>query len=265
MAAMAQSDALVLRLSYQVVPNLEAWVLPEVPVPESLFHSQTLTYLQALLEAWASRATPRPLVARNLAVRWVERAPRVGIDPDLAVFVPAPPEQDLSSMCTWKPGHTRPRVAIEVVSRNHPYKDYHVVQEKYAALGVPELWVLDPQGFGPAHDGGPHTIQRWQTERDGSFARTYAGTGPAWSAEFGAWLSVTADGTVRICKDEAGTQPWLTEAQSDRLEKEQQRAAKEQEQAAKEQERAAKEQERAAKEQALLRIEQLERELAARG
>lgn len=215
MAAMAQSD--VLRLSYQVVPNLEAWVLPEVPVPESLFHSQTLTYLQALLEAWASRATSRPLIARNLAVRWVEHAPRVGIDPDLAIFVPAPPDQDIASMCTWKPGHTRPRVAIEVVSQSHPYKDYRLIQEKYAALEVPELWVLDPQGFGPARDGAPHAIQRWQTESDGGFARTYAGRGPAWSAELNAWFSTTADSAVRICEDEAGTKPWLTEAQSAQL------------------------------------------------
>lgn len=236
MAAMTQSEAQVLRLSYQVMPNLEAWVLPEVPVPESSLHNQTLTYLQALLEVWASRVTPRPLIARNLAVRWVEHAPRVGVDPDIAIISPAPREHDLSSLCTWKPGHTRPRLAIEVVSQNHPYKDYPVVQDKYAALEVPELWVLDPMRYGYARDGGSHPVQLWQTQREGNFVRTYAGARPAWSDELGAWFSVTDDGAVRICEDEAGTQPWLTEAQSERL----------------------------AREQALLRLEQLERELAKR-
>ena len=56
-------------------------------------------------------------------------------------------------------------------------------------------------------------------------------------------VTVTGDGALRICDDEAGTQPWLTTAQTERL---------------------AREQEQLAKEQALLRVEQLERELAAR-
>jgi hypothetical protein len=35
-------------------------------------------------------------------------------------------------------GHVVPRLAIEVVSQSHPYKDYAVVQDKYAAARASE-------------------------------------------------------------------------------------------------------------------------------
>lgn len=254
MATMASGQVTV-RLSYEIRPDLETWVLPEVPVPESTFHDRTVGALRDLLSAWVERGgtlssggPESVLVARNLAVRWLQDHPSVGVDPDLCVVAPAPSEKDIDSLCLWKPGHKKPRIAFEVVSKNHPYKDYARVQDKYAALGVDELWVLDPLLFGPTQGGGPFAIQLWQVGEDGSFERSYAGSEPAWSRLLGAWISVTHDGQVRITEDQTGERPWLNREQLER--------------AARERERVAKEVERAAKESALARVAELERELS---
>ena len=88
---MSDSGAIV-ALRYAVRPVAEAWVLPEIPVPESHPHDLLLRYLLALLEAWVQRTSLDAIVARNLALRWYEDNPRVGIDPDVSLITPAPPE-----------------------------------------------------------------------------------------------------------------------------------------------------------------------------
>lgn len=197
----------VVQLRYEVHAAPEAWVLPEVPVPESHSHDVTLDYLKALLQAWLARAGRSGIVARNLAVRWMEEHPKVGVDPDLCVIAPTPPDVErLTSLCLWKPGHVAPRLAIEVVSQSHPYKDYAQVQDKYAACGVRELWVLDPELFGPRALGGPIPLQIWE-RRGAVLERVYFGAGPARSRTLDAlvWAS-----PVRITTDECGSDPWLT-------------------------------------------------------
>lgn len=203
----------IVQLRYEVRATPEAWVLPEVPVPESHSHDVTLDYLKALLQAWLARTARSGLVARNLAVRWLEEHPKVGVDPDIALIAPTPPDVErLSSLCLWKPGHVAPLLAIEVVSEGHPYKDYAEVQDKYAACGVRELWVLDPELHGPRSLGGPAPVQIWQ-RRGGVLERVYSGDGPAVSPLLGAhvWGS-----PVRITTDLAGAEPWLTIAESER-------------------------------------------------
>ncbi len=248
---MSDSEAIV-ALRYAVRPVAEAWVLPEIPVPESHPHDLLLRYLVALLEAWARRTSLDAIVARNLALRWYEDNPRVGIDPDVALITPAPPEPlALSSLCTWKPGHVAPRLAIEVVSENHPYKDYRDVHEKYAASGVAELWVLDPLLCGPTALGGPVPIQQWM-RRDGAMERMHFGSGPFFSEAIDAWL--WAD-PIRITDDAAGAEQWLTGEEAERAAKEAERAAKDSERAQKEAERAQKEAALAQKETALAQKE----------
>ena len=61
------------------------WELSEATVPESVIHDQAVELLKALLVAWAARRQSRLFVARNLAVRWNEAAPRIGVDPDVCV------------------------------------------------------------------------------------------------------------------------------------------------------------------------------------
>lgn len=204
------SEARIIELHYRLEPELETWVLPEVSVPESRPHDLTIEYLRALLAAWVARSGRPAIVARNLALRWVARHPQVGIDPDLCLIEPAPPDADrLSSLCLWKPGHVAPRLAIEVVSESHPYKDYADVHEKYAACGVPELWVLDPLRIGPKRFGGPFEIQIWQGNAGARFERVYQGAGPVRSVALQAWLR-SGGGKVSIADDEAGAQLWVT-------------------------------------------------------
>jgi Uma2 family endonuclease len=205
------------RIAYEVPRSRPDWTLPEVPVPESHLHDQTVDLLKALLVAWVARTGASAMVARNLAVRWDRDRPKVGIDPDVCVITPRPRDPEaIRSLRTWEPDQPTPALAVEVVSASHPYKDYVITPEKYAACGVGELWVFDPLLEGPAHAGGPHRIQVWRREGD-TFSRLYAGDGPAWSDAVQGWIFATAEGTrLRISDDEAGTRWWETGEESAR-------------------------------------------------
>ena len=235
----ALPEAALVAVRYEVPVVADDWVLPEVPVPESVPHRATAALLAQLWRAWVERTGRSALVAENLAYRWTERRPRIGIDPDVCLIEPAPPDQDsLKSLLLWRAGHSAPRLAVEVVSENHPYKDYDVVPDRYAASGVGELWVFDPELRGPRKRGGPHRLQLWAREEDGSFVRHFAGDGPVHSAALDAWAFVTEDGDrLRIADDEALTRRWLT----------------------------IEEEARASEQRALARIAELEAELARRG
>lgn len=203
------------------IPDTDGrWVLDEETAPESALHDEIIRLLVELLKAWAQRSTRDARVGRNLALRWNQALPRVGVDPDVCVVEPAPPEgDDTTSLCTWKPGHVAPRVAVEVVSEATAEKDYAEGPEKYAASGTGELWVFDPLKAGPSLRGGPFVLQVWRRDANGRFQRVYAGDGPAPSEALGAWLVVTDGGRrLRLADDAEGQQLWLTEAEAARAE-----------------------------------------------
>lgn len=206
-------------------------------MPESVLHDQVVELLKALLAAWAARAGSA-FVVRNLAVRWDEAQPQIGVDPDVCVLSPAPPDaSELRSVRTWVNGHAPPILAIEVVSETNPHKDYTLGPDKYAASGTGELWIFDPLLVGPAAHGGPFRLQIWHRRPDGDFVRVYAGDGPARSPALDAYLVPTDEGRkLRIAVDEGASQFWLT----------------------------AEEAERAAKDAALARVAELEAAIAGR-
>jgi hypothetical protein len=203
-------------------------------------------------------------IARNLAVRWDQAAPSVGVDPDVSVLSPRPPvpaaaEPDgvgnLRSVLTWVPGHAPPRLAIEVVSETNPSKDYAVAPDKYAASGTEELVVFDPHLAGPRTHGGPHRLQVWRRMDDG-FVRVYAGSGPSWSSVLGAHLVVVSAGRrLRIGATPDERQLWPTGEEAER-------AAKDAAEAAKDAAEAAKDAAEAAKDAAEARIRELEARLS---
>jgi Uma2 family endonuclease len=209
------TDARVVELSYSLSAIPDDWELPDdiaVP-PESRHHDLTIDRLRALLSAWITRSGRDAIITRNLAVRWIQERPNVGIDPDIALIEPSPPDADeLLSLTLWKPGNPVPRFAVEVVSQSHPYKDYGVVQERYAAFGVGELVVLDARLLGPRKLGGPFAIQIWRSGA-GRFSRVYAGSGPAHSEVLGAWIQFE-DFVVQISDECDGTKRWLTEIET---------------------------------------------------
>lgn len=246
----------LVELAYRVPIGRSEWELSGETMPESVVHDQAVELLRAIL-AWWARGRDDVRVARNLAIRWDEALPQVGVDPDLCVLSPAPPEGvDLRSVRTWRPGHAPPRLAIEVVSETNPHKDYHVAPDKYAACGVGELWIFDPLLCGPTSHGGPFRMQVWQRDATGRLVRTYAGDGPAHSEYLGAHLVAVNDGiALRIASDAEATRFWLTAEEAER-------AAKEAERTAKEAAVAEMEAARAEKEVALAAVAALQAELA---
>jgi hypothetical protein len=176
---------------------------------------------------------------------------------------PPPPgtDRDLSSLCLWKPGHVAPRFCVEVVSANHPYKDYVEIVERYASMGAPELLVFDPLLQGPRSLGGPVPLQLWRRDATGTFERVHYGDQPVHSNALDAWLIAQPPRLV-IAHDRAGSRPWLTETERERAEKERAILDWERERAEKERERAEKERERAEKEREQAARIELERRLA---
>jgi hypothetical protein len=232
-------------------------------VPESTAHDAAVLQIYLLLVEWAAKQPTKVRIARNLAVRWLETHPQSGIDPDLCVMDPPPPgtDRDLSSLCLWKPGHVAPRFCVEVVSANHPYKDYVEIVERYASMGAPELLVFDPLLQGPRSLGGPVPLQLWRRDATGTFERVHYGDQPVHSNALDAWLIAQPPRLV-IAHDRAGSRPWLTETERERAEKERAILDWERERAEKERERAEKERERAEKEREQAARIELERRLA---
>jgi Uma2 family endonuclease len=205
----AMSDAAsFVSLRYRVRPEPTRWVLPEGTVPECMDHDRAAERIKAILAAWATRLGRPVAVARNLAIRWVERAPQIGIDPDVCVLDPSPGEH-LASLRLWKEGHAPPSICFEVVSENHPHKDYRDVHERYAAIGTEELVVFDPELAGPPSLGGPVTFQLWRRDATGAFERVAAGDGPVYSEVLRCWLSKD-DRELVFSNDREGNERWLT-------------------------------------------------------
>ena len=265
MLDLVDDPASFVTLRYRVRPEPEQWVLPEGTVPESIPHDHTAQRIRAVLDNWA-QALPRPVrIARNLAVRWLERAPQIGIDPDVCVLDPPPPKvEQLGSLCLWKPGHLPPTICFEVVSANHPHKDYRDVHERYAALRTQELVVFDPRLAGPASLGGPILLQLWRRDACGAFDRVAATDGPIFSEVLGCWLSAN-DGELVFSHDRAGNEPWQTREEELSAHGERERAEKERERAEKERERAEKERALEAERELRARLEALERRLEGDG
>lgn len=245
MSSAARMEARLLRvtqatrieLRYELRTKEDEWAIPEHwPVPQSIPHDLAVRHLGSVLSCWASQQSRPLFVAHELAVRWLEQRPSVGIDPDLCLLDPPPPGVlELSSLRLWLPGHVAPPLCIEVVSENHPYKDYVEVQERYAAFRARELVVFDPRLIGPRSLGGPFAVQVWRTEDD-VFERRYAGPGPVFSEVLGAWFRID-EGLPQIANDSAGVERWPSGEEFERRRVERERAEKERERAEKERER----------------------------
>jgi Uma2 family endonuclease len=224
------------RFSYEAEPAVDRWTLEEDQVPESRSHDQIADRLCKLLTHRMKLVGRDARIGRNLAIRFDELHPRSGIDPDVYLLEPPPPEGDeLTSLRLWETGHSPPRLAVEIVSPSRAGKDYSESPEKYAACGAEELWVFDPKLAGPKAHGGPYRLQIWRADEEG-FTRTYAGDGPAYSPVVGGFLFAVNEGrSLAISDNDIGDTFWMT----------------------------GEEAERAAKEEALRRVAELEARLAA--
>jgi len=255
--------ATAISIRYNVAPSREAWELPEGPVPESTTHHDAAEHIEQVLEEWVRRTGRNARIVYSLAVKWDPGHRGRGVDPDVCVLEPPPEEEHLRSLRTWEPGHVVPRVCFEVVSENHPYKDYAEVPERYAAMGTAELVVFDPLRAGPVALGGPVLLQIWRRTDASTFERVYFGEGPAFSAELGAWLH--PDGArLRFTDDREGTRPWLTPLERALADTERALTDKDRERDEKERALTDKDRERTLREAAERRIRELEEKLGGR-
>ena len=219
--AMGSPVPSVVELSFAVEEPRHRWLLEERDVPETPLHDAVIDLLKLVLRRWVDAHGRSALVARNLGCRWDPEDARVGTDPDLVLVEPHPPEGEaLRTLRVWEGGHPPPRIAVEVVSETEPEKDYVEAPLRCARLGARELWVFDPTLAGPDETGGPFSLQIWRLDRSGERARmdrVYAGPGPGFSEELGAWLVVTDRGArLRIADDRTGRALWPTDFEAER-------------------------------------------------
>ena len=209
-------------LRYALPGFSERWTISEEPVPESAWHYECLELLKALLVAWVNRSGRGAYVYRNLALRVRADLPNVGFDPDLMLVEPAPPERGrLDSLLLWRSDHHPPKLVVEVVSPNHPHKDYAEIPEKCAVAGVAEVVVFDPTLAGSRTGAGPHLLQQWLRQSDGSFVRSHAGSAAVHSPLLDAWWQPARERRhLSVSDDAPGRNAWLTGEQSERVEKE---------------------------------------------
>jgi len=190
----------------------EHWYLSDgFTMPITLKTQHRENTLQQTFEARIARTLGDATIAANVALRWDQSHPGVGVDPDLLWVEPALPG-GARSVLTWEKGCGVLRIAVEVVGRETAHKDYNHGPAKYAASGTRELWVFDPDGYGRTDGGeGPWVLQVWRKTRSG-FRRVYAGDGPVRSTELDAWLVVVGD-LLRVADDREGTKLWPTTAE----------------------------------------------------
>ena len=244
------------RLVLDLDPVPECWYLDDdEPMPQSIDQDVMIELLRSVWGRNAARRGASVTIASQVALRWDEKNPRVGVDPDLCLVEPAIP-QGSKSILTWKKGHSPPRVAVEFVSEENPKKDYIENPAKYAASQTRELWVFDPLGLGRDAAGRAYLLQVWRRTSKGGFRRVYAGPGPAFSREFGAWIVVTDEGRrIRLANDAQGRDLWPTEGE-ERAAEQKARADAEQRAAAEQKARADAEQKAAAEQKARADAEQ---------
>ena len=214
---MTSAHAEEIRLHYSVRDPGQRWFMELEDVPETPLHDLIIELLmQILRHRYRDRDA---LVARNLGCRWDPEDARVGVDPDVVLVEPAPPEgESLSTLRVWELGHNPPHIAVEVVSEHNADKDYNEGPARLARLGAEELWIFDPELHGPTATGGPFPLQIWRRQMSGGVVdmeRVHAGAAPGYSPALDAWAVATDDGRrLRIADDAEGVKLWPTQAEA---------------------------------------------------
>jgi Uma2 family endonuclease len=143
----------------------------------------------------------------DVFVEWDPNDPRARVSPDMFVLDGQSPSITPSMWCTWEPGCDPPSFALEIVSPKSRAKDYDQNPMRYAALGVLELAIFDPEPRGE----DAFRLQLYRRSSRGQFLRVYAGPGPAESKVLRAWLVIVDGGAhVRLARDAAGEDRVLT-------------------------------------------------------
>ncbi|MCS6901905.1 MAG: Uma2 family endonuclease [Polyangiaceae bacterium] len=164
---------------------------------------------------------------------------RVGVRPDGYILPGTPQERNFERWPAYDPSVPAPIFAFELVSESNWEKDYLDAPEKYTALGVNELMVVDPlaaEGKSPANPA--YAFQLYRKGKGGRLERVYAGPGPVFSEETGVWWRLEG-GSVVLSRDKEERGRILTREEKNRKQAEAETLAR---QAAEEEKQKAEEQ-----------------------
>lgn len=146
-------------------------------------------------------------VGWDVFVEWDPNDPRARVSPDMFLLDGQPASILPSIWQTWEEGCDPPRFALEIVSKKSRTKDYEVNPARYAALGVEELVIFDPEARGKK----AFSLQLYRRTPRAQFLRVYTGVGPVESKVLGAFLVIVNKGTqLRLARDAAGQDLVLT-------------------------------------------------------
>ncbi len=113
-----------------------------VPMPPaSGLHAEILRFIYNILNAEIQRLQLECVAwPGNVGVRTGIKQSRI---PDILVINQEQRQllRTLSSAILEEP----PLLAVEIVSPGNPEEDYRYKRSEYAALGIPEYWIIDPQ------------------------------------------------------------------------------------------------------------------------
>ena len=109
--------------------------------PPTVKHTLIIKFLEKTLDAKIERLSLPWLALRDTGVRTGVKNSKL---PDLAVFTT---EQAASLMNQSAVFQVPPLLAVEVVSLESIKRDYRLKRTQYAALSIPEYWIVDPLEF----------------------------------------------------------------------------------------------------------------------
>ncbi|HEY4159315.1 MAG TPA: Uma2 family endonuclease [Polyangiaceae bacterium] len=215
---------------------------------EDILHRWIVELLRPLVAHWLESRGIQALVGADQFIYFKQHDPHERISPDVYVLPGLAPDTHVSAWKTWLTGIV-PSFALEVVSRSWK-KDYHVIPEKCAELGLRELIIFDPNP--EKHEDGA----RWQVYRRvrGRFTCVEVSERDrVRSRELGCYLRAVGEGSalrLRIATGARGRTLFATPEEAERRVRSSARSAMDAE--------------RSAKKAALARVAELEKMLAKR-
>jgi Uma2 family endonuclease len=199
--------------------DLRRWYLPEeheeVGIP--LILALLLRHLLLSLESLAEEEGRDWLVGSEQDMLLRADDLRVGVRPDVYLLPGRPKDLSFERWPAYEPDVPVPFFALELVSPSNWWKDYEDAPEKYTALGVNELLLVDTLAReGKSRAKNAQVFQLYRKGKGGRLERVYTGPGPVFSREVGVWWRLEGD-LLLLSRDEAGHQ--LIQTREEKLRK----------------------------------------------
>ncbi len=201
---------------WQARVDWSSWTLSdaEAKAPSPLREAISLSLRSAIAGLIEQRGGGLHVGGRQLFA-WMPDEPLVRVCPDVYLLEGAPPASLPKGYQTWRPDHRPPLFALEVVTDWR--RDYELLPQKHAALGVRELVIVDPAP--DTREPAQVPLQVYRTLEDGAFAEVYHGPGPCRSSALDAWIVLAGQGAqtrLRLVSEVDGGEPARNEAGQER-------------------------------------------------